>query len=44
MDANELQMLLENMLAMKDVTPLEPLAEEDDEPVTCMEDFVSSSG
>ena len=44
MDTDELQMLLENTLAAKDVAPLEPSAEEDDEPVTNEKDFVSRSG
>jgi hypothetical protein len=44
MDIDELQTLLENMLAAKDVTPLEPSVEEDDEPFTHEKDFVSCSG
>jgi hypothetical protein len=44
MDTDELQTLLENTLAAKDVAPLEPSAEEDDEPITHEKDFVSRSG
>jgi hypothetical protein len=44
MDTDELQTLLENTLAVKDVAPLEPSSEEDDEPVAHKKDFVSRSG
>lgn len=44
MDTDELQTLLENTLAAKDVAPLEPSVEEDDEPVAHEKDFVSRSG
>jgi len=44
MDTDELQTLLENMLAAKDVAPLEPSVEEDNEPVAHEKDFVSRSG
>jgi hypothetical protein len=43
MDTDELQTLLENKLAAKDVAPTEPPIEEAD-PVVPAEDFVSSSG
>jgi hypothetical protein len=42
MDTNELQTLLENKLAAKDVVPTGPPIEEAD-PVIPAEDFVSSS-
>ena len=44
MDTDELQTLLENTLAVKDVAPLEPSVEEDDELVAHEKDFVSRSG
>ena len=43
MDTDELQTLLENKLAAKDIVPMRPLIEEAD-PVVPAEDFVSSSG
>ena len=44
MDVDELQTLLEDMLAAKDAVPTEPPAEDEDETPVCVEDFVSSSG
>jgi hypothetical protein len=44
MDTDELQTILEDKLAAKDVVPMEPLVEEADEVLIRSEDFVSSSG